>query len=210
MTSPSLKTVDGELIIIAGASRCGKTAKTARELRKHRQAFIWDIDAQWHRLQGFKKVTTFAELKQIAVSGRSGKFAFVYSGEDLKGAFEKFCQCVFHYVKYFGACAVVAEELADVTSASKAPLHWGILLRRGLKRNLTIYAISQRWAEADKTAIGNATQFYCFMQNGDDVVYMHKKTRIPLERLESLRKLEFIHYIKAEGVAAAKGGKVAF
>lgn len=206
----SLKTVDGELIIVSGASRSGKTVKTEREVRKHEVVFVWDIEAQWCKLPKFKKLTTLAELRAVVISGKPGKYAFVYSGADLKGTFEKFCACVYHYANHIGPCAVVAEELADVTTASKAPPHWGILLRRGLKRNLTIYAISQRWAEADKTAIGNATQFYLFMQNGDDVAYMSKKTRIPITRLENLKKLEFIHYIKAEGVTAAKGGKVTF
>ena len=72
---------------------------------------------------------------------------------------------------------------------------WGLLLRRGLKRGISIYAISQRWAEADKTAIGNASEFVLFrMSSGDDIAYMSRKTRVPVADLENLKPLEFVRY----------------
>lgn len=205
----SLATKDGRLCIISGSSRCGKTAKTERLVRPFSTVFVWDIEGQWCKLKGYKKVTTFKELVQIVTKGKAGKWAFVYSGDDMKGAFEKFCKCVLHYGTYFGECACVPEELADVTTTAKAPPHWGMLVRRGLKRGISLFPISQRWAEADKTAIGNATDFYCFrMANGSDIDYMSKKTRIPRERLEGLKPLEFIHYDALAGTI--EGSKLTF
>ena len=96
--------------------------------------------------------------------------------------------------RYIAPLVCIAEELADVTNASKAPGNWGILLRRGLKRGITIYAISQRWAEADKTAIGNASEFIVFTSRGDDVAYISKKTRIPETEIEALIPLEYIRF----------------
>lgn len=205
----TLATKDGRLCIISGSSRCGKTVKTERLVRPFKTVFVWDIEAQWCKLKGYKKISTFKELVGIVTQGKPGKWAFVPSGDDLRGAFESFCKCAFHYGSFFGECAVVAEELADVTTTAKAPPHWGILVRRGLKRGISIFPISQRWAEADKTAIGNATDFYCFrMATGSDIDYMSKKTRIPRERLEGLKPLEFIHYDALAGTVT--GSKITF
>jgi len=195
MSQPnSLKTNDGRLIIVGGSSRCGKTTKTVELSAEFQTVFVWDIEQQWCELKGFKQVKSLNELKKIAIDGRVGRWAYV-SNKNIKAEFEFFCQCAYHYGRYFGECAVIAEELADVTTTAKAPDSWGILCRRGLKRSITIFAISQRWAEADKTALGNATDFYLFrMSSGDDINYMAKKTRVTVEVLEALESFEYAHY----------------
>jgi hypothetical protein len=89
---------------------------------------------------------------------------------------------------------VIAEELADVTTPSKAPGNWGILLRRGLKRGVTLWCISQRWSEADKTAMGNASDFVVFRQaRGADAAYLAKNVGIPLDKVDSLAPLQYVH-----------------
>ena len=189
-----LETKDGQLVIISGSSRCGKTAKATRLVRGFETVFVWDIEAQWCKQKGYKKITSITEFKNLVIAGKMGRYAYV-SGGNFKADFESFCMCVSYYGTYFGACAVVAEELADVTSTAKAGDYWGMLCRRGLKRGISIFAISQRWAEADKTALGNATDFYLFrMASGSDIDYMSKKTRVPVSRLEHLKPLDFIHY----------------
>lgn len=203
-----MKTNDGRLVIVSGSSRCGKTAKTERLVRPFKTVFVWDIEAQWCKIKGFKKITSLIELKKIVKAGKAGKYAYV-SGGNIKAEFELFCMCVFFYGSHFGECAIVAEELADVTTTAKAGECWGMLCRRGLKRSISIFAISQRWAEADKTALGNATDFYLFrMASGSDIEYMSKKTRVSIERLEKLKPLEFIHYDALAGTVT--GSKVTF
>lgn len=204
----TLETKDGKLVIISGSSRCGKTTKTERMIRPFKTVFVWDIEAQWCKLKGFKKITSLVELKKLVKEGKAGKFAYVATG-NIKAEFEMFAACVLFYGSYFGECAVVAEELADVTSISKAGDNWGMLCRRGLKRGISIFAISQRWAEADKTALGNATDFYLFrMASGSDIEYMAKKTRVDYSRLANLKPLEFIHYDALTG--SVEGSKVTF
>lgn len=204
----SLETKDGKLVIISGSSRCGKTAKTIRLVRGFSTVFIWDIEAQWCKQKGYKKISSIQDLKKIVIAGKAGKYAYV-SGGNFKADFEYFCMCVLYFGTYFGACAVVAEELADVTSTAKAGDNWGMLCRRGLKRGISIFAISQRWAEADKTALGNATDFYLFrMASGSDIEYMAKKTRVDYARLSNLKPLEFIHYNALTG--SVEGDKVTF
>jgi hypothetical protein len=186
-----MKTDDGNLYIVAGASRCGKTTKVARAVKGARRIMAWDPEAQWCELRGWVKVTTKAQLLEYAQKPGPYKVAYV-AGGDLKAEFDFWAGCVMYAGRYCGPLSCVAEELADVTTPAKAPGNWGILLRRGLKRGIHIYAISQRWAEADKTAIGNATEYWCFSMGGDDIEYMARKTRIPVPELEALGKLEFI------------------
>lgn len=204
----SQQELDGKLVIVGGSSRCGKTEKTYRLARSFETVFAWDIEAQWCKRAGFKKITSLVELKKIAQSGKRGRYAYVSSG-NIKAEFELFCMCVMYYGMFYGKCAVIAEELADVTSVAKAGDHWGMLVRRGLKRGINIFAISQRWAEADKTAFGNGTEYYIFMQSSDDDArYMSKKTGVDLSRILALNKLEYLHYVKDGKIL--QGGKVTF
>jgi hypothetical protein len=195
----TLKTSDGTLNIFSGASRSGKTALCVRLVTKrHKNALIWDTQGQWSQLKGYKKVANLRELADICKAGRAGRWCFVPSG-NLKAEFEVFCACAYHYVAYHGECGIVAEEVADVTTVGKAPNSWGILLRRSLKYGAHIYPISQRWAEADKTAIGNATDFYLFRSVGQDVGYMAKRTRIAESVLADIQPLQYVHYSAVTG-----------
>ncbi len=186
-----MKTIDGELNVISGASRSGKTAWTARQVKGRGRVWAWDPEDQWAALPGWRKVTTRAQLLEWAKKGGAQRIAYV-AGGDLKAEFDFWCGCVMYAGRYVEPLDAIAEELADVTTPSKAPGNWGILIRRGLKRGITIYAISQRWAEADKTAIGNATRYVCFAMGGEDVFYMNRKTMIPVEQLGALKPLEFV------------------
>lgn len=192
----SLKTIDGKSHVYSGKTRSGKTEKCRRDVRamKFDTVFVFDIEAQWHKLQGFKKITDIAEFLRLCVAGKSGHYAFVPKG-DLKELFGKFCQCVFFYGSHYGICACVAEELAEVTNTQKAPEHWGAIVRRGLKRGIHIYALSTRWAEADKSCLGNATTFTVFQAGTvPDAKYIAERTRIPLYQIENLKKLEYLVY----------------
>lgn len=186
-----MKTVDGELIVIGGSSRCGKTTWVLGQVKRKKRIIAWDPEDQWSQVAGFKKVTTRAALLEAIKRPGALKVAYV-AGGDLKAEFDFCCGCVMYAGRYVEPLDFIAEELADVTTPSKAPGNWGILLRRGLKRGITIWAISQRWAEADKTAIGNATRYVCFSMGGEDVFYMARKTMIPVERLGAVKQFEFV------------------
>jgi hypothetical protein len=186
-----MRTDDGRLVVIAGASRSGKTAWTIRQVGKAARALAWDPEDQWAGLPGWRRVTSRDELLRLTLAaGRGpGRFAYVAGGDPdaIKKDFGFFAGVAMYWGRYLGPMVVVAEELADVTNQGKAPGSWGILLRRGLKRGISIYAISQRWAEADKTAMGNASEYVIFrMSSRDDVAYMARKTRVPVAELESL------------------------
>jgi hypothetical protein len=181
-----MKTQDGRLIVIGGASRSGKTAWTRREVAKAERVFAYDPEDQWSHERGFIRVTKRADLLKLAHKAGPLKVAYV-AGGDLKAEFDFWAGCVMYAGRYIGPLSAIAEELADVTSPGKAPGNWGVLIRRGLKRGITIYAISQRWAEADKTAFGNASAYVIFrLSSGDDIRYFSRKTRISEADIEGL------------------------
>lgn len=202
-----MQTNDGRIVIISGKSRSGKTVYVARRTKSDRRIFAWDPEDQWSKERGYQRVTTRAELARMADKSGQMKIAYVASA-GLKEEFEFFCKCAFHWGRFHGGGVVIAEELADVTTTAKAPDGWGILIRRGLKRGITMYCISQRWAEADKTAFGNASEYVCFMSaSADDVAYLCRKTRIPGEELDGLLPLQ---YIRFEPGKPLERGKIKF
>ena len=174
-------------MVIAGKSRSGKTAYTAAAVKAAPLVIAWDIEEQWAKLPGWRGFTSLNAL--VKAARPRCKLAFISEG-DIKADFDAFCGVVFRLGEIMGGCVVIAEELADVTTTAKAPGNWGKLVRRGLKRGITIYAISQRWAEADKTALGNPSEVVCFDSMPMDIDYMSKKTRIPIEELATLQKIE--------------------
>lgn len=189
-----MKTDDGRLWVTAGASRSGKTAWVRKQTAKARRVIAWDPEDQWAALPGYERVTTRAAL--LAACQRPGpvKVAYVAGGK-LAAEFDFWAGCVMYSGRYIGPLSAIAEELADVTTPAKAPGNWGILLRRGLKRGITIFAISQRWAEADKTAMGNASAYVIFRQaTGPDAGYMARYTRVPVEEINALPPLSFVIY----------------
>lgn len=188
-----MKTQDGRLYVIAGASRSGKTAWTARQVKKARRIFAWDPEAQWCELPGWRKVTTRKQLLELSQKGGALKVAYVAGGK-LQEEFDFWAGCVMYAGRYVEPLEAIAEELADVTTPSKAPGNWGILVRRGLKRGITLRCISQRWSEADKTAFGNASDYVVFRQSsGDDAAYLARKTSIAIEEIKGLAPLQFVH-----------------
>lgn len=203
-----MQTVDGRLVILSGKSRSGKTAYTVKAVASDQRILAWDPEDQWSQLHGWKKITSQKDLLVMIDKPGNGKYAFVPGGHLVK-EFDFFAGCALYWGRYHGACTVIAEELADVTTIAKAPGNWGLLLRRGLKRGITIYAISQRWQEADKTAIGNASEIVCFcMSTALNTAYMARNTRIPLEALNALVPLEYIKFDMSTG--AVTPGKLTF
>lgn len=203
----ALKTADGRLIVVSGASRCGKTTQVANQVKNENRVCAWDPEDQWSQLPGWRKVTTRQQLLEAMQARGHLRIAYV-AGGDLKEEFNYWSGCVYYAGRYIAPLVIIGEELADVTTPSKAPGNWGIIIRRGLKRGITIYAISQRWAEADKTTIGNASEYLLFTSRGEDIDYIARKTRVPVAELEALQPFQFIRF---DPVTKAKEtGKVRF
>ncbi len=199
-----MKTNDGRLVVISGASRSGKTAYVRKVTKGEKRIIAYDPEDQWAQLPGWTRITRREDLYRVAHRRGPVRAGFVAAG-DLKRAFDFWAGCIFNAGRYYEPITAIAEEIADVTTPSKAPGYWGMLVRRGLKRGITIYAISQRWSEADKTAFGNASEFVMFRQSsGDDVRYLARKTRVPESEIEGLMPLEYVKY-SAVGEGTVRG-----
>lgn len=189
-----MKTKDGKLYVVGGASRSGKTAWVKQQVEPSKRVCAWDPEDQWSQLPGWIRVTSRVQLAQVLQRKGPLKVAFVAGGK-LAEEFDFWARVVFYALRYVEPLDTIGEELADVSNPSRAPAHWGILLRRGLKRGGNIYAISQRWAEADKTAMGNASAFVIFRQaTGPDAAYMARYTRVPVADINALPALSYVFY----------------
>ena len=197
------KTIDGELFIVGGKTRSGKTAWTMRTAKSSPVVFAWDPQQQWCDLPRFQKIETYAELKQITLAGRRGRFAYCPSGDRAK-EFNRFCLAAFLYAENFGPGGtfkpgprldIVVEELAGVTNPGKSTGHWFDLVTSSLKYGPRIFAISQRWQEADKTAFDNFSYIVLFRTSSRlSAEYFAKRTRIPFDAIEGLGDFEYLVY----------------
>lgn len=214
-----MKVESGRLKALVGSSRSGKSVECQDNIKKFDRQLIWDIKGEYpvqHRAH------TRAELANLikTLKGKPGKIAFTY-GENisLEKAFDFFCRVAQSWVKshYVAGknCALAFEETADVTNPGKAPDAYGVILRQYLGYGAFIFAITQRPAESDKTAIGNASQVHiCRLQRHDDRVSVSKDTGVPLSVIEGLRAdqdKKVFDYVRVDtGRGLYKGGKLTF
>lgn len=195
-----MKTEDGRLIVIGGSSRSGKTAYVRRQVERGglpaaNRVFVWDPDSQWCQLRGFVTVRSRRAMREAATGKGPRKVAYIPTAARFRGDFMHWADCVLGAGTEYGPLVAVAEELADVSNAGKAPETWGMLVRRGLKRGITLFAISQRWAEADKTVMGNMSELVMFRQvRLKDAKYLAEETGVEAAAIHGLQQLEYIRF----------------
>ena len=189
----------GRLTAAIGASRSGKSAFVMHEIKSQQRVMVWDVKGEY---DGFLQCRSKAELiKAIKRSGKKARIAFVPPN---LSDFDFFCRCAQAWVKQNFSrslnCALVFEETADVTSPAKAPQSYGILLRRFLSYGVDIFAITQRPAESDKTAVGNASiVLVCRLQLARDKKSASGDTGIPYSVIAGLKadqdkgQFDFVH-----------------
>lgn len=182
---------DGRIIVVAGSSGSGKSAWVKQQLRQHRRVLAWDPEAEYAHEPGFVAIASPRALLDTLrkKTTQPGRYCFVPSS---LSRFDWFCRLAFAWSRA-APCAVVAEETADVTTPNKAPQWYGTLIRRGRKWGLTLYGVTQRPAESDKTIIGNAHVIHCGrMQRAQDRKYMAAELDVSAERVARLQPLEWI------------------
>lgn len=185
---PPRQALDANITLVTGQSGSGKTVYVKRRLEKCRRVIVWDVKGEYASEPGFMRVETAGELARVLAAGQHARIAFVPRSMTL---FDHWCKCAYAW----GDCAVVAEELADVTTPGKAPEGWGWVLRRGRERRLVVFGITQRPSESDKTILGNATTIHvCAMARADDRKYMARELDVPQAVVDGLNlgNLEWI------------------
>ena len=179
-----------DLRLVCGGTGSGKSSYIKKEIRrlKPSRILIWDPVDEYGELADVR-ITSPLELSALLKRYPHGalKVRFVAEGAKM---FEFWAACAFAWCN---AC-LVAEELADVTTAGKAPPHWGHVVRRGRARGLApIFAVTQRPSESDKTTVGNATLTHVGRFNRQqDRKYMADEMDIDVREIAALAPLEFI------------------
>mgnify|MGYP001574383419 CR=1 FL=1 len=187
------------IVMVCGGSGTGKSAWVKQQIAGARRCLVWDITGEYAR-HGFEPVTSAARLIE-ALEQSAARLAYIPAS--LKH-FDFFCRAAFAW----GRCVVVVEELADVTTPGKAPTGWGMVVRRGRHQSLTVYGITQRPAESDKTIIGNATLTHCCkLKRAPDRVYMAREMGCALALLDALKPLE---WVEADEFGRVRRGKMRF
>lgn len=178
---------------ICGSSGSGKSVYVKTAIKEDGRIIIFDPDDEYGELPGVK---TFYSGQQLAaeVQKHKTKPLRVRLVKEGVAAFELCCALAFAWTN----CTLVCEEIADTTNAGKAPPMWGRVLRRGSrKRAIRIFAVTQRPAEADKTALTQATMIRTgLLGKESDRKAMASELDLPLEMITALRPLDFIEYHK--------------
>lgn len=203
MSSPRIDTSRAaDITVVVGSSGSGKSAWVKREIADARRVLVWDVDEEYAGLRGFRRVGTASELARQLRAAAVGRFAFVPASLAL---FDTWALCAFAW----GNCVAVAEETADVTQPGKAPPGWGTLVRRGRKRGVQLFAVTQRPSESDKTVIGNATRLHVAqLARAADRTYMARELDLDQSHLDKLQPLEWIE--KRRGQVEILRGKLRF
>lgn len=165
---------ENDITAVAGMSRSGKSGYVKRLVSARPVLLVWDPDAEYVEAGITRAVYSRTAWRDMIFSGIPGRYSFVRPIE--RQEFEFWALTVMHR----GHCTAVAEETADVTYAGKAPPQWGQLIRKGGKRHISIFAITQFPSESDKTAFRNARRIVCFkVDRDDDIKAMVKEMRVP-------------------------------
>jgi hypothetical protein len=152
---------------------------------------IWDVMLEYSG----SPITGRAELVD-AVKGR--RFRVCYRpnfDRGIKEEFEFFCRVA--YAR--GDCAVVIEELNQVTSPSWSPPAWRNITSRGRHRGLHVFGASQRPSSVDKDTLGNATEIHAgrLLYEGDRKALEAQLGRSNVAKLATMPAKKFITW-KAE------------
>lgn len=200
MTAPGVAN-RANILGYIGSSGAGKSASLKAALReaRHARVLIWDPQDEYGHIAG-QATGVVAKLLELVQAAGRGPFCIRFlPSSDLKTAarqFDAFCRIAYAA----GHCAVVGEELAFVTSASKAPPGWSMINLKGRHKGLTIYGTTQRPARVDKDFFGNCTRIRCGRLNyATDQKTMADVIGVPVEAIGALLPLQYLEKDMATG-----------
>lgn len=183
---------DGRITYVVGFTGSGKTTWVRQQVRTAPRLLVWDGKAEWGDAWGCRVVTSpHALLTHVLPDAQPARVS--YRVPVSRDAFATFCKLAWVYCRAHGGTLVV-EELADVTTASKAPIEWGEIVRKSRGFGSMVYAMTQRPQEVDKTCQGNASVFHVgMMADAMDQTYVARRLlACDVSQVASLKPLEFI------------------
>lgn len=162
------------------------------------ELLVWDTVGEWSRKRLVTAVHTLRELHDAIVSnahfrlGYVGPISVVVDKRTVP-LFPFFCQLAWVWMRCRRSRILVVEELSDVTSPGKAPAAWGEIVRKGRHMGGSIYALTQRPAESDKTIAGNADLIHCGrLSFPGDRKTLAEYLDVPVADITALPSLAFI------------------
>lgn len=174
---------------ICGSSGSGKSVHVKKAIESDRRVIVFDPDDEYGNVPGIFTCYSAQQMTDLVKKNRTTPLKVRLVKEGV-AAFELCCALAFAWTN----CTLVCEEIADTTNAGKAPPQWGKVLRRGSrKRAIRIFAVTQRPAEADKTALTQATIVRTGLLGRDpDRRAMAQELDLPLDMIARLAPLDFI------------------
>lgn len=194
---------------VIGASGSGKSAYIKGEIRRRKPARLLIYDPEGEYTTFGRTVTGLGDVHSVMTkAGAAGKFKLIFKPHaDPARAVKQFdmlCRLAFEA----GNLLFVAEELADVTTPSRAPVGWSMMSRRGRKRGAEIIGATQRPANIDKNFLGNCTKV-----RAGRLLYEADARAVGgilgIDYAELL-SLESLHYIEREPPTPAVRGVMTF
>lgn len=179
------------IVAAFGASGSGKTLRIKAGLAaaKPSRLLVWDPQGEY-QAHG----RTYTDRARLLANVRSAEsFRAVYQPGDrldlYAERFEWFCRLAYA----LGNLRLVVDELADVTTPSKAPAAWSVVTRKGRHRGLVVVVASQRPAGVDKDLFSQCTHVSCGRLNfARDLAVMGEVLDVDPARLKALPDLAYI------------------
>jgi len=189
-------------------TRSGKTADVLQRTANDARLLIYDFPGRDWPGANCERIEGLAALSDRILAAGDGPARISYRGELTSKHFGIWSSLALAWAED-APLTVVAEELADVVHPGKAVTGWRQLVSGGLAYGLTIYGITQRIQETDKSIFGNATTLRVFRTGqADDSLYIARRSGIDVAAIEALNKLEYIEKDRDSGEIFS--GKVTF
>ena len=186
---------DGEAILVCGSRGSGKTEWTRRRCEGAERLLVWDSIGQWSEEGVVTPVRSLQQLHQLITAdlANPGRFRYGYIGRINAETFNTFCRLTYVWMKAAPGGVLVVEELADVTSPGKAPEGWGQIIRKGRHESGSVYGVTQRPAESDKTIAGNCDLIHCGrLSFPGDRKTLAEYLDVPVRDITKLKNLQWI------------------
>lgn len=148
-----------EIVAVMGGSGSGKSTYMKGEMRRRKppRLLIYDPDGEYSAFgRQVTRVSDVVDVLRQCAGGKPFRLVFNPSADPARSMrqFDVICKAAFAA----GDLLFLVDELADVTTPSRAPVGWSMLTRRGRKRGCIIYGAAQRPANIDKNFLGNCSR----------------------------------------------------
>lgn len=183
----SNQSLQAEIHAAIGASGSGKTYWVQSEIKrlKPKRLIVWDTKGEFADAGLARPVSRLQDLAQIIMTEKSFRLSYEPWGDDkrMQSMFDVFCLAAFQAKNL----TMIAEELADTTTASRAVTGWRRCTTQGRAYGLHIYGLTQRPASVDKAFFGNCSTIRCGRLNyANDVAVMANSLRVSRAEVEAL------------------------